>query len=198
MKRSNDRSNGYEAHASEFAAARRHSNIGVEAVGNWAALLQPGADILDLGCGNGVPISKVLIEAGFNVFAIDASPTLIAEFRKRFPNAEAFCEPVEVSSFFDRTFDAIVAVGLFFLLPEDVQQQMIQNVAAVLKTGGRFLFTSPSQAVSWSDAITGERSVSLGAESYKAILTETGFAVIGEYDDEGGNHFYDAEYNRQR
>jgi len=187
-----DRSNGYEAAAREFAAARGRTNIGVGTIKKWSATLKPGCDILELGCGNGVPVSKTLIAAGHKIYGIDASPTLIAEFRERFPNAEAVCEAVEDSKFFDRTFDAAVAVGLVFLLPENVQQQLIRSVAAAIKPCGRFLFTSPSQAVTWADAITGQRSVSLGAKAYKAILADAGSNLAAEYDDEGRNHYYDA------
>jgi len=187
-----DRSNGYEVYANEFAAARGRSTIGAETVGRWAATLSPGGDILELGCGNGVPISKVLIDGGFNVFAIDASPTLVAEFRERFPNAKSVCEAVENSNFFDRKFDAVIAVGLIFLLPEDGQRQIIQKVAATMANGGRFLFTSPSQAVEWEDVVTGTRSVSLGAAAYKTILSAAGFDLTAEYEDEGGNHYHDA------
>lgn len=193
MKKSDsDGSNGYEAVANEFAAARGRSNIGAEIVRRWAQELEPGSDILDLGCGNGTPISQMLTDSGFSVYGIDASPTMVSEFSKNFPKARVACETVETSAFFGRTFDAAVACGLFFLLRENAQRELIFRVSNALRSGGIFLFTSPSKAVSWTDVLTGHRSISLGAESYKSILAEAGFSLIAEYDDEGGNHYYGA------
>ncbi|MGV8135743.1 MAG: class I SAM-dependent methyltransferase [Mangrovibacterium sp.] len=73
-----------------------------------------GSLVLDLGCGTGIPISKVLIDAGMIVYGIDASPTLINEFRRNFPNNPVACEPAENSSFFTCKFDAIISWGIDF------------------------------------------------------------------------------------
>jgi 2-polyprenyl-3-methyl-5-hydroxy-6-metoxy-1,4-benzoquinol methylase len=109
-----DRSNGYEALASEHIARRQRSRIGVATVGAWARPLPPGAAVLDLGCGDGVPISMSLINDGFVIYGVDASPSMVAAFRHRFPQAHVACEAVEDSRFFDRSFDGILAWGLMF------------------------------------------------------------------------------------
>ncbi|ACT95389.1 hypothetical protein Dfer_4186 [Dyadobacter fermentans DSM 18053] len=44
----------------------------------------------------------------------------------------------------------------------------------------------------WNDAITSVESISLGAEQYEALLTESGLSLIEEFDDEGENHYYHA------
>jgi cyclopropane fatty-acyl-phospholipid synthase-like methyltransferase len=86
-----------------------------------------GRLVLDLGCGHGVPIFAALMDDGFTVYGIDASPTLAAEFRRRFSQAEVACEAVEDSSFFERTFDGIVAVGLMFLLAPEAGLVMVHE-----------------------------------------------------------------------
>ena len=43
----------------------------------------------------------------------------------------------------------------------------------------------------WNDAMTGLESRSLGAEEYRRQLSAVGLSVIGEYEDEGQNHYYD-------
>jgi hypothetical protein len=57
------------------------------------------------------------------------------------------CAAVEDSDFFGRTFDAVVAVGLFFLLDAGIQRRLVAKVAAVLQSGGRLLFTARVKAV---------------------------------------------------
>ena len=184
-------SNGYEELAGEFMA-RRSPSIGSATVREWARTFTPGTAILDLGCGHGVPISRALIEEGFAIYGVDASPTLIAAFRERFPGSEAVCEPVEESAFFGRSFDGVVAWGLMFLLTPETQSMLIRKVSRALNAGGTFLFTSPKQVCEWRDSLTGRASISLGAAAYRRILAAEGLALIGEQSDEGDNHYYGA------
>ncbi len=166
-----DPSNGWEAVAARLMAEREQSSIGVAMVRAWGRSLAAGASILDLGCGSGVPVSQALMNDGFIVYGVDASPSLIAAFRRRFPHAHAACEAVENSRLFGRTFDGIVAVGLMFLLSADAQRDLIRRVGLALDQGGRFLFTSPAQSCMWADLTTGRQSLSLGADAYKTVLS---------------------------
>ena len=187
-----DPSNGYEAVASEFMARREQSSIGVATVRTWARSLPPGGAILDLGCGHGVPISLALRDDGFVIYGVDASPSLTAAFRSHFPRAYVACESVEDSRFFGRTFDAVIAVGLMFLLSAGAQRALIRRIAQTLNPGGRFLFTSPADLCTWKDVLTGRQSLSLGAEAYKAVLSDADLTLVGEHLDEGDNHYYDS------
>ena len=82
---------------------------------NWARTLPPGAAVVDLGCGPGFPITEVLLAEGLNVYAVDEAPSFVQAFQRNFPNIPVACEAVEHSTFFDRTFDGVVAWGLIFL-----------------------------------------------------------------------------------
>lgn len=184
-----DRSNGYEAVAHEYM--KRRSEIGAQTIREWAKTLPQGAAVLDLGCGHGVPISRVLIECGCSVYAVDASRHMVEAFRRRFPDVPVAHEAVEESSFFDRSFDAVVAIGLVFLLKPEVQVDLIHRVAAALNLRGRFLFTSPEQACNWSDVLTGRPSQSLGREAYQKVASNAGLTLIDTRLDEGDNHYFD-------
>lgn len=189
-----DRSNGYEGVAEEFLARRgsgRSTGIGVNEVRQWARTLPGGAAVIDLGCGPGFPITEVLVSEGLNVFGIDAATSFVAAFRRNLPNVPVACEAVEDSRFFDRTFDAVLAWGLIFLLSPEDQRRLIQKIAPILVPGGRLLFTSPPEPIVWKDAMTGLESRSLGAAEYRSRLSAVGLAVASEYEDEGQNHYYD-------
>jgi SAM-dependent methyltransferase len=193
-----DRSNGYDAIADDLIAERDRSDVGASTVRTWARSLPVGGSILDLGCGHGVPISAALMDDGFIVYGVDASPNLMAAFRGRFPQANVACEAAEDSTFFGRTFDGIIAVGLMFLLPAEAQRKLIHRVALALKPRARFLFTAPTQCVMWADMLTGRQSLSLGDETYKAILLEAGLFLVDQYVDEGRNHYYDSAKEQSR
>lgn len=146
---------------------RRNPKIGVASVQKWTHRLPPGGTVLDLGCGHGYPITQALISGGFTVYGIDASPSMVAACRTRYPQAVISCEPAEDSDYFGLLFDGVVAWGLLFLLDKPKQIQIIERVASALRHGGRFLFTAPRQACTWTDTLTGRVSVSLGAEAYE-------------------------------
>lgn len=187
-----DRSNGYEGIAREFMAHRTASNVGSATVRDWASALPPAADVLDLGCGHGVPISAILAAEGSNLYGVDASPTMIAAYRDRFPDAHAECNAVEESGFFGRSFHAAVAWGLVFLLGPATQADLISKVSAALRPGGMFLFTAPKQACEWVDNLTGRTSVSLGAQEYRRLLQAADLDMVDEGVDEGQNYYFSA------
>lgn len=185
---SSDQSEGYEGIARQFLAAR--SDIGATFVRSWAsANLPPSSSIVDVGCGSGVPIAQSLIEESFTVSGIDASPSLLAEFRRRFPGSQSACEAAQDSLFFHRIFDAAVSIGLMFLLTADDQRKVFHRVANALRPGGRFLFTAPWQICEWQDVLTERQSRSLGKQEYKRLLEEAGLRLVGRHEEE--NHFYD-------
>jgi len=192
-----DKSNGYEGVAAEFLTNRgnpatRSNGIGVRAVREWARTLPRGAAVLDLGSGPGFPITEVLVTEGLNVHAVDASASLVEAFRRNLPGVPIVCEAVEESKFFERKFDAVLSWGLMFLLAVEEQRRLIQRVAEILAPGGRLLFTSCAEPLIWNDAMTGLESRSLGAVEYRNQLTAAGFSVLGEFEDEGENHYFDA------
>ena len=161
-------------------------------VRKWARILPRGSDVIDLGCGPGLPITAVLVEEGLHVFGVDAAPSFVAAFQRNLPGTPIVCEAVQESRFFDRTFDAVLAWGLMFLLRDQDQHRLIKRFAEILVPGGHLLFTASAKPAVWNDAMTGLESLSLGAEQYKKLLGAVGISVAEEYEDEGENHYFDA------
>jgi len=184
-----DKSNGYEALV-PWWRARPTRAIGPRVVLEWARGLAAGGAVLDIGCGDGIPMSVAMAQAGFEVYGVDAAPGMVAGFRENLPGAPVECAPVEESAFFNRTFDGVLSWGLMFLLQPDMQREMIARVARVLRPGGLFLFTAPWPACEWDDAMTGQRSVSLGRDEYVRVMEANGLTLTGEAEDEGENHYY--------
>ena len=190
-----DKSNGYEQIAHDYIAGRGQNvrGIGASVVAEWCRTLPARATVLDLGCGNGVPITNLLIERSLDVYGIDASPTMTAAFRARFPGVPVECAAAEDSDFFCKTFDAVIACGLFFLLEEPTQLQLIQRIGVALRPGGNLLFTSPSQECTWRDAMTDRACVSLGYATYQKALESASMRIFDSRIDEGENYYYFAQ-----
>lgn len=195
-----DASNGYEGIASIYIAGRGTralvgDSVGATTVRAWAHAFPAGATVLDLGSGPGEPSTRILREAGLSTCAVDASSTMVAAFRARFPGVPIEQSTVEASRFFDRTFDGVLAWGLLFLLKPAAQALVIEKVASALNPGGHFLFTAPQEPLEWLDALTGRQSQSLGAQTYKRFLRDAGLNCVTEAQ-EGGNHYYFVEKPR--
>ncbi len=151
----------YEAHAHAFLTARDASNVGADVVSRWARSLPPGTDVIDIACGGGYPVSRALVDAGVNLWALDASPTLLQTFRARFPNVPTLCSSALECDYFDRKLGAAVAIGLIFLLEASEQIALIHRVSEILLPGGCFLFTAPAQVAAWRDVTAGCESLPL-------------------------------------
>ena len=190
---STDSASAYEHHAREFLRIRDNSAVGIDIVERWARSLDPGIDVLEIACGGGIPVTRTLMNLGLKIWAVDSSPTLVAEFRARFPIIPVQCTRVQESDYFGRTFGAVVSIGLIFLLGESDQIALIRRVSKILVPGGRFLFTAPIEVGTWTDRTTGHECRSLGRERYEAALQESRFRLVGRYEDEGKNNHYDAE-----
>jgi cyclopropane fatty-acyl-phospholipid synthase-like methyltransferase len=164
----------------------------VKEVRNWAQTLRRGSSVIDLGCGRGFPITVVLVEEGLQAFGVDAAPSFVSAFQHNLPATPIVCESVLESSFFNRTFDAVLSIGLIFLLKVEEQHRLIRRFADILVPGGRLLFTATAKPQVWTDAMTGLESISLGVEEYRKLLGAADISVAKEYEDVGENHYFDA------
>ncbi len=183
----------YERCAHAFLNARDQSMIGAQLVALWARSLKKDAEVIELACGAGYPITSALQHPNLKLWAIDSSPTLVDAFQRRFPYVPIACEKVQDSDFFGRSYDAVVAVGLLFLLPESEQIALINRIASILVPGGRFLFTAPIETGCWVDLNSGIMCQSLGSARYQSALNDAGFHVTARLIDEGENHYFDAQ-----
>jgi ubiquinone/menaquinone biosynthesis C-methylase UbiE len=82
-----DESNGYESIAEIYINSRGRAvnGIGSSTVRAWARTFNKGSIVLDLGCGTGIPVTKILLEAGLNAYVVDASLKMVEDFRRNFP-----------------------------------------------------------------------------------------------------------------
>lgn len=181
----------YEKYAFEFLKARDSSRVGRRTVRRWARTLKSNSNVLEIGCGGGLPVTKTLIASGLNVRAVDSSPTLVRVFRCRFPGIPVRCESVLESDLFQKTYDGVIAVGLIFLFAEDEQLKMLDRVSAALCPGGSFLFTAPVEAGEWDDTVTGHTCLALGDDAYRAALRRSGMDSLRCYSDSGKNNYYE-------
>jgi trans-aconitate methyltransferase len=116
----------YERNAHNYVADR---DVGWEEsawLDRFTALLPQHSTILDIGCGSGEPIARYLIERNFVVDGVDASPSLIAICRERFPNQSWHVADMRTLAL-SKTFYGLLAWDSFFHLSHDDQRRMFHE-----------------------------------------------------------------------
>ena len=120
----------------------RARTVGVAEALAVAATLPAALCILDIGCGNGVPITEVLEKAGHRVVGLDTSTGMLARFRVNLPGTPAVRGDVRNCPFSHGSFDAAVSWGMMFHVQHRDQPAAFEGVSRVLKPGASFLFTA--------------------------------------------------------
>lgn len=148
--------------------------------------LPPGADVLDLGCGCGIPVAKTLADHGHRVTGVDLSAVQIARARQLVPNATFLHADATTIAFADSAFDTVVCLYALIHMPLETQPQLLHRIATWLRPGGILLATTGTQA--W----TGTEDNWLGgtatmwwshadANTYRTWITQAGLNIDSEH-----------------
>jgi SAM-dependent methyltransferase len=174
----------------------RSRSIGVAEARDAVASLPRGSLILDLGCGNGWPITDALVSAGYRIVGLDSSQGMLERFRLNLPNTPAVRADARACPFAEGVFDAAVSWGMLFHLEPRDQAFAFASVSRVLRPGAPFLFTAAEiPEVNADDpGITGTMNgVTFryyAVASYQTLVAEHGLELVNVYDDPGVSTYY--------
>ena len=121
----------------------QHTQLRAETV--RLAGIQPGAIVLEVGCGTGdVAIAaKALAGADGSVSGIDGAPEMIVVARAKAARLGVAVNYqvglIEALAVPDATVDVVLSSLMMHHLPDDLKQQGLAEIARVLKPGGRLL-----------------------------------------------------------
>ncbi|KAF2706226.1 methyltransferase domain-containing protein [Pleomassaria siparia CBS 279.74] len=129
---------------------REHDVIRLDFLGRFLKELQvkekENATVLELGCGGGIPGTRILLEnqsPSIHVTANDLSSTQIEVARS---NLSSFSDKLTLVegdmmqlSFPDESFDAVMGFYSVIHLPRDEQAEIVKRIVRWLKPGGLFL-----------------------------------------------------------
>jgi 2-polyprenyl-3-methyl-5-hydroxy-6-metoxy-1,4-benzoquinol methylase len=176
---------GYDALSRRYRA----DDAGEGEYGPWLdelrAVLRPGADVLDLGCGCGVPVSRALAAAGCRVTGVDLSAVQVERARALVPAATFLQADATEVAFEPAEFDAIVCLYALIHVPRAAQPGLLARMATWLRPGGLLLLTAGQEE--W----TGTEAKWLGgaaemwwdhadAATYRTWLDQAGLEVTGQ------------------
>jgi 2-polyprenyl-3-methyl-5-hydroxy-6-metoxy-1,4-benzoquinol methylase len=177
-------SRAYRADTADEATQREYA----EWLGHVRDHAPAGGDVLDLGCGNGIPAAKWLSDNGFCVTGVDLSDTMVERARRLVPKATFLrgdVTTVDEVDFDVSTFDAVVSFYALIHVPVAEQAGVIARAARWLRLGGLLVATVGHTA--W----TGTENDWLGggadmwwshpeAATYRAWIESAGLAIDEE------------------
>jgi cyclopropane fatty-acyl-phospholipid synthase-like methyltransferase len=147
------------------------------------ALLPPGGHVLDLGCGNGIPADRLLVDAGCRVSGVDLSPVQVERARSLVPEGEFLCADMSGLDFPAGSFAAIVSFYAMIHLPLAEQPGLFARMYAWLQPGGWLMITVGSEAWTGTEndwlAVPGAQMFwsHSDPQTYQFWLEERGFRV---------------------
>ena len=181
---------------SDWYRGDRSSSIGVREALSAVASLPRGSRILDLGCGNGRPITDALVNAGYRVVGLDSSRGMLERFRLNLPSTPAVRADSRACPFRDDVFDAAISWGMLFHLEPRDQATTFAAVSRILKPGAPFLFTAaeipdvPADDPGITGTMNGVTFRYYAVKDYRTLIAEHGFALERVYDDSGVSAYY--------
>jgi SAM-dependent methyltransferase len=138
---------GYDAisraYRSDEGTADAGTDEGTDQYERWvddlAQLLAPRARVLDLGCGAGVPATKLLSEKNFDVLGLDISAVQIERARELVPGAAFQQADMVTWEHAPASFDAVVSFYALIHVPQQDQRKLFPKIHRWLRPGGYLL-----------------------------------------------------------
>jgi SAM-dependent methyltransferase len=174
---------GYDAIALRYAEwAGRVDSPAFEWVRDLDRRLRTSSDLLELGCGRGVPATRELARR-HRVTGVDISAVQIELARHHVPEASFVHGDATELEIAPASLDAVVALYLFGHLPADEQPALIGRIGSWLRPGGLLLATfgggdAGEEVVDWLG--TPMFFGSLDRAAYVPLLGEAGLEPLRE------------------
>ena len=172
----------YDVIAERYAEWTGEALAGVRR--RYLGLLQdqipPGAAVLDLGCGTGVPIARALA-ARYQVTGVDGSAHSIELARQKVPEATFLQADMTQVVFPPTSFAAVISSYAIIHVPRTEHAVLLQHIACWLRPGGLLIATMGAQEsegmeedwlgapMYWSH---------FDAETNQRLVTSAGFDIV--------------------
>jgi len=132
---------GYDGIALEYLEIVKsmEATVREKYLGMLINLLPPGAAVLELGCGAGVPMTRYLVDNGLKVTGVDISRKQLALAEKNVPEATLILGDMTKLEFDENSFDAVTAFYSITHIPRIDHNDLISSIYKVLKSGGIFM-----------------------------------------------------------
>jgi SAM-dependent methyltransferase len=129
---------GYDRIAERYAEWTAGAGIRRRYLARLAALVPQGGRVLDLGCGNGIPVARQLSRSA-HVVGIDISARQVAAARRNVPAGHFIVGDMLEVALAGSQFDAVSAFFSVTHLPRALHGRLFARVSNWLRDGGWFV-----------------------------------------------------------
>ncbi|MGB1248750.1 MAG: class I SAM-dependent methyltransferase [Chitinophagales bacterium] len=128
---------GYDKMGSSYHERRlAKKELNYEYFDKLAPYLPSKGNLLDLGCGSGMPATQYFYDKGFNVEGVDISDTMIEIAQSSMPEASFSVGDMAEFSIKPDSYDMIMSVYAIIHVPREKQIQLLKNIHQGLKKEG--------------------------------------------------------------
>ena len=148
------------------------------------AKIQPGENVLDVGCGTGTLAIEVQQHVGpaGQVFGIDPGEQQIARARSKASQRNLPIEfqvgAIEHLEFLDQTFDVVLSTIMMHHLSDSLKRQGLAEIARVLKQGGRLVIADFKRPEERSPQPVRFGAGGSRTEDLATLVREAGFSSV--------------------
>jgi SAM-dependent methyltransferase len=132
---------GYDAIADRFAdwQGRIKGDPRAEWTAELMQMLPERARIVDLGCGAGLPSTKLFADAGYEVKGVDISAEQIRRARRNVPSADFLHGDITGLALESASVDAVTAYYSLNHVPREILGSFLARISGWLAPGGLLL-----------------------------------------------------------
>lgn len=176
----------YDAIATVYAKERSVAGDDTAILETFLESIHPPARILDVGCGQGMPILD-RISHDHHAVGVDLSGNQLAIASKRVPTADLVLGDMTALPFLPGSFDAIVALWSLIHIPTSDQPGVIDAFAKTLGPEGRVLVCEGMHPWEGTNPDWLESGVEMqwdiaGVNETQAHLEASGFSVVNRWE----------------
>jgi ubiquinone/menaquinone biosynthesis C-methylase UbiE len=159
----------------------------------FSSLLPAGGDVLDAGCGAGIPVARFLVDAGFTVTGVDVSSSMLQLARSHVPEARFLRMDMRRLGLEDGRFDGICAFYSLFHVPSQEHLQVLSRFNRLLRQDGVLIFSTGKSAWQGTGEFHGTQMFwsHPDRDVTRQWVIDAGFAVMmSEVQELGGEEHY--------
>ncbi len=126
---------GYDKISENFRSFR-HQFDNSQELKKFSEYFPKNGNVLDVGCGVGIPVASFFVENGFEVTGVDISEGMLKKARINIPEAQFFQYNMIDLDFPENCFDGLVSIYAMFHVPKQKHGTIIKNFHRMLKKEG--------------------------------------------------------------
>jgi SAM-dependent methyltransferase len=127
---------GFDAIGTRYDEVFPHKEGQIRTVEQILERLPPGSQVLDLGCGTGLPTARQLVDGGCEVTGVEISPVMLDQARRNVPEATFLQRDIVDAVATGDRVDAVVSFFSLLMLPRDRIVEVLNSLRDMITPGG--------------------------------------------------------------